>query len=607
MKKIILNIITILLGAAALRAASPAEDPNLVIENRHVKYDLVAGADGKLSSVKMRDEMRFRAKRKDETAVAFTHYHDKLKVDKASAPGAKVEYVQNFSDGAFYDDLRTCLMAFKVKTGKEAKAVFETTLTDPAQFCEIWAERYYPVEEYTIEINVPQPLAGKMRFEPRNLPSGVHLASSDGAKGGKRYELKLTDVKKSGKEPLGTPSTMNAPRILVSGYFDGVDDLYRYMKGFVDEENVTDDAIRQLSASITSACANEIEKIDTIASWVRQNIRYVGIEHGEYAHKPDAASSVLEKRYGDCKGSANLIKAMLKSSGIDGRLCWIGTYPEIDYPWEESPTLGAGNHMIAAAILPDTIVYIDGTASYMPKGHIPYSIQGQRAMVENGDTPIMASVPRLPAGGSADNLAATYTISDGMLTGRADRRLTGDLCAVYENAVNSVPSDRRELMLVKTLSTGRKSVNVSNVAYHRLTPSHPILQIDYDIADEAAITRSSKADYVTIDLLSDVVPAPIDTVGRQRGVFISMPYDFIANVTLKIPQGYTRTEVPEDYKIDNKWYEGEIKYLLTDTDVEVECRISPREITARRDELDTWNLVVKEIRKASTRRIKLIK
>ena len=228
-------------------------------------------------------------------------------------------------------------------------------------------------------------------------------------------------------------------------------------------------------------------------------------------------------------------------------------------------------------------------------------------MVENGDTPIMASVPRLPAGGSADNLAATYTISDGMLTGRASRRLTGDLCAVYENAVNSVPSDRRELMLVKTLSTGRKSVNVSNVAYHRLTPSHPILQIDYDIADEAAITRSSKADYVTIDLLSDVVPAPIDTVGRQRGVFISMPYDFIANVTLKIPQGYSRTEVPEDYKIDNKWYEGEIKYLLTDTDVEVECRISPREITARRDELDTWNLVVKEIRKASTRRIKLIK
>ncbi len=607
MKKTLLYILFILTGFAQTRASKADDDPNLVIESRVAKYDLQAGADGKLASVKVRDEMKFKAKRVDEQGLAYTHYHDKITVDKASAPGAKVKYVQNFSDGTFYDDMRTCIMTFPVKAGKEAKAVFETTITDPTQFCEIWFDGLYPVETYSIEINVPAELASKMRFDPRNLPAGSELARRADAKGNLRYDLTLKDVKKTERAPLAPPLTLCAPRIMVSGVMDGVEDVYSYLMSYVDQNEPEDESVGRLAASLTADAGDDLAKIDTIASWVRQNIRYVGIEHGEYAHKPDAAASVLQKRYGDCKGSANLIKAMLKSVGIDGRLCWIGTYPQIDYAWEEYPSIGAGNHLIAAAVLPDTIIYIDGTASYLPKGYIPDAIQGRRGMIENGATPLMADVPRLPIDSTTDEIVTDYAIADGKLTGHASRRLTGMLCSIYDDAVNTTSTDKRDLMLVKNLSTDRKSVSVSNVDYRRSGPNAPEVLIDYDIVDQSALTTSTKADYVAIDLLGDEFVEPVDTDGRERGVFVSLPMKYAARATLTVPDGYADVVLPEDYAIDNKWYEGSIKYARRGDQVTVECEVAPRERTASVEELGEWNKAVKEARKASARRLKLVK
>mgnify|MGYP002508109436 CR=1 FL=1 len=69
--------------------------------------------------------------------------------------------------------------------------------------------------------------------------------------------------------------------------------------------------------------ADKREMADTITAWVRQNIRYVAVEHGEYAYRPASPESVLSDKYGDCKGMAALIKDMLCHSGIDGRMVWI--------------------------------------------------------------------------------------------------------------------------------------------------------------------------------------------------------------------------------------------------------------------------------------------
>ena len=57
-------------------------------------------------------------------------------------------------------------------------------------------------------------------------------------------------------------------------------------------------------------------KIQSIASYMQRNIRYVGIEIGIGGLQPHAADDVFRNRYGDCKDKATLLRAMLKSIGI---------------------------------------------------------------------------------------------------------------------------------------------------------------------------------------------------------------------------------------------------------------------------------------------------
>ncbi|MEI9945444.1 MAG: transglutaminase-like domain-containing protein [Chitinophagaceae bacterium] len=83
-------------------------------------------------------------------------------------------------------------------------------------------------------------------------------------------------------------------------------------------------------------------------NWVQHNIRYIAFEDGIAGFKPAKANDVLNKKYGDCKGMANLTRGLLQALGFDARLCWIGTnYIAYDY---STPSMAVDNHMICALI-----------------------------------------------------------------------------------------------------------------------------------------------------------------------------------------------------------------------------------------------------------------
>lgn len=65
--------------------------------------------------------------------------------------------------------------------------------------------------------------------------------------------------------------------------------------------------------------------------------------------------------------------------------------------WDTMPSLGCGNHMIAAAILPDTVIYLDGTVRNAPDGFVPPSIAGAQALIENGQDGMLLRVPDDPS------------------------------------------------------------------------------------------------------------------------------------------------------------------------------------------------------------------
>src|SRR6201999_2976434 len=103
------------------------------------------------------------------------------------------------------------------------------------------------------------------------------------------------------------------------------------------------------------------------------------------------AQNVLNKKYGDCKGMANLTRSLLVALGFDARLCWIGT-DHIAYDYS-TPSLAVDNHMICALNYKGRFYFLDATESYIGFGQYAQRIQGRQVLIEDGDNFLLQRIP----------------------------------------------------------------------------------------------------------------------------------------------------------------------------------------------------------------------
>ena len=93
--------------------------------------------------------------------------------------------------------------------------------------------------------------------------------------------------------------------------FESVKDLYAWYRSICDSTGNDASLLKDKVAELTAGKKTDLEKIESLFYWVQDNIRYIAFEDGIMGFKPDAAQNVFKKKYGDCKGKANLLKEML--------------------------------------------------------------------------------------------------------------------------------------------------------------------------------------------------------------------------------------------------------------------------------------------------------
>ena len=269
---------------------------------------------------------------------------------------------------------------------------------------------------------------------------------------GTSYTWELRNLPQIEREVAGPELTDLAPRLAVNIYpgegkatpmrsFGSWREVSRFKSELHDSQTASNDAIATKARELTAGAKTEFERIQAIGRYA-QSVNYVSIQLGlgrGGGYRPHAAVDVFNKNYGDCKDKANLMRAMLKTLGIE-------SYPVSIYSGDptfvrqEWPSPQQFNHCIIAVKVGDetqaaTIVkhqslgrllIFDPTDDDTPVGDLPDHEQGSYALICAGDAGELMKMPVTPPEANRLERAVEAELSaDGTLTAKVSERSFG--------------------------------------------------------------------------------------------------------------------------------------------------------------------------------------
>ena len=605
-RDLLLAIAAIFIAPVSVRAADPANDN--VISPREITTYTLSTDKGKLKAVKVRRETELLARRADSDFTLYATYSDGLTIDKASAPGSKAEYRSLESDNMFYTGERVCILPLELRKGKKIKAVFEQTYTQPEYFGEIILQSPYYVESGEYRVVIPADIAESVHISSFNLEAGTQIDSVIDPKNNKTYIVQTSAVRPLKSEPLAPRHRVAAPRVLLNANFEDADAVYRFLHSHLwVRTDGHSDAIDSLADKICANAPDQRAEADSIAAWVQNNIRYIADEHSLYGLQPASATEVLEKRFGDCKGSAMLIRQMLRSRGIDGRIVWIGTRSATAYRWSEHPVLACGNHMIAAAFIDGDTLLLDGTAAFAPSGYVLPSLRGQQAMIENDENScILYDVPtRFPH--DLDSIHADLRLEGNDLVGKISRTVSGAMKISLANTYTRADAAHRHKLLERLLAFPRKNAHITHPEVMLGSPAGQSASFSADAVESGVARTIGNEIYLDLRPLRDIMAETVETSDRVRGIRMSIPYRQVSVFDVALPDGVELKEIPDNLTVDNPWFAAAITYSFGDGILHCEASVETRRLDATPDEVKAWNKAVKDVRAISEAQVVLNK
>lgn len=381
------------------------------------------------------------------------------------------------------------------------------------------------------------------------------------------------------------------------------EDLYKWYASLIKMMHNEPEKLREKVTELTGKAKTDEEKIKNIYYWVQNNIRYIAFEDGIAGFKPDEAQNVFEKRYGDCKGMANLIKQMLVLAGFDARLTWIGT-KHIAYDYA-TPSLSVDNHMICTLFYKGKHYYLDGTEKYSAFGEYAERIQNKEVMIEDGEKCIIERIPMGTAAQNKESFKATLELEQEKIKGFCQRSFTGESREYFQNVYNHFESSKKKELLDNYLSRQNKSIKVEQVKTSDLESRDQTLTVDYSIDISNKVASFDNEIYIDLDFMNEYKDFQL----KDRKTDYEMDYKTLyeSDITLKIPSGYKVTKLPENIVAKESNYEINIVYSLENNTIHYKKLFLFKNGTLKTSEFENWRALNKKIAESYNTQIILTK
>jgi transglutaminase-like putative cysteine protease len=523
----------------------------------------------------------------------------KYRNDKSAPFYVKDEFYKD--NDLFYNDARVKYMSvdFPVQ-GYTYRYEMEKKYQDVKYFISLYFNDEYPVLKKTISFSIPNWLEVELKefnFE------GYKIKKTSRQENNMTYvTYTLEDIPAVYKEDDAPGRSYTYPHVLVlaksftkdgaqTTLFKTSDDLYKWYKSLLDMMKDDTSVMKAKVAELIANAKTDDEKIKNIYYWVQDNIRYIAFEDGIAGFKPDESNNVFEKRYGDCKGMANLIKQMLKIAGFDARLSWIGT-KHIAYDYK-TPSLAVDNHMICTLIHKGKKYFLDGTEKFNSLGEYAERIQSKEVMIEDGEKCIIEKIPTHTFEANKEQFKATLSIENERLIGNCNHNYIGESRAQFLNIYNNFETNKKKERLDGFLSKQDKNITTTDVKTTDFQNRDAKLNLDYKINIANKVSTFDDEMYIDLEFMNEYK----GFVMKDRKVDYEMDYktNYESQINLIIPDGYKVTRMPSNISIKENDFDINITFDKTEKEVIYKKSFVFKNGRIKASEMEKWNDFVKKM------------
>lgn len=537
------------------------------------------------------------------------------RVDNHSVHDFKPTYAYYSADDVFFSDEKICYFPLLLsKKGSSGNVIFTESVDDPRYFTTIYFNDGFAIKQKQVTVKIPR----WMNAELKEMNFGdYHIIKSktyDSNSDADVITYSIQNLPAMNREENSPGPTYIYPHLLVMcksatvdghnfKYFGSVADQYDWYRSLVKSMDHNNDLILAKTKELTSGLGADMDKIKAIFYYVQDNIRYIAFEDGLAGFKPEKADEVLGKKYGDCKGMANLTKELLTASGFDARLCWLGTN-HIAYDYE-TPSLAVDNHMICALIYKGKTIYLDATQTYLGINDYAERIQGRQVLMEDGDKFILNRIPVAGATQNYDFETCKLSIAGNNLTGNIAHLWKGEDKEDFLVGINGIKKENADEAIKRFLSKDNTDYVISNLKISSITDPDKDFSAGYNVEIKNGASLFSKAYYVDLDPEKELINATIKIDERKHDFWFAHKINIGKETELTIPANYKASAVPENLNIVNPDYEFHIQYLTSPGKITYKKNILLKNTHLAVAKFAQWNNDIEQLAKTYNQTITL--
>lgn len=251
-----------------------------------------------------------------------------------------------------------------------------------------WLQEDFPKYNNRVTVTVPGGTELFHRIGPpsHTVPTTETLDEGDGER---TWRFELGTIPAHRREPF-PPGPFERSLYLHFSTTESWEEFARWYAGLIASRSPLDAPMRRLVESVAAEGEDPRTVAETLARYVADEVRYVGLELGVHGLQPYAPRDVFRRGFGDCKDKSLLLVTLLAQAGIEANVVVVATMPRgrVDlYPG--SPSLF--NHAIV--YLPRWDLFFDPTARYLGLGILPWQDQGAEALIIDSHDPRRVTLP----------------------------------------------------------------------------------------------------------------------------------------------------------------------------------------------------------------------